>query len=54
MRTKGRHTDRTISWTIPLLITFPGASLISVIWIFSYTFTREHIPLANRTFLIGA
>lgn len=53
IRTKGRRTDRTISWTIPLLITFPGASLISEAWVFSYVFTRHHVAAPERIFLTG-
>lgn len=54
IRAKEWRTDRAISWTIPLLITFPGVSLISETWIFSYVFTRDHISVASWTLFIGA
>lgn len=53
IRTQGQRTDRTTNWTIPLLLTFPGSSLISEAWVFSYIFTRQSASVLNRTFLIG-
>jgi hypothetical protein len=53
IRTQGQRTDRTTNWKIPLLLTFPGSSLISETWVFSYIFTRQPASVLNRAFLIG-
>lgn len=45
--------DRSTDWLVPMLLTFPGASLLALGWAFPLPFYQHHVAVAARIGLIG-
>ncbi|MFA1539959.1 hypothetical protein [Actinomadura monticuli] len=43
----------TVDWLIPMLLTFPGASLLALGWVFPLVFYRADVSVAERVGLIA-
>lgn len=46
------RSDQSMDWLAPMLLTFPGASLLALGWAFPLTFYRPHVAAAARVGLI--
>ncbi len=44
--------DRSVDWLVPMLLTFPGASLLALGWAFPLTFYQSRVAVAARIGLI--
>lgn len=47
-----RRPNRNVDWLIPMLLTFPGASLLALAWAFPLTFYRPNVSVPARIGLI--
>jgi hypothetical protein len=45
--------NRNVDWLVPMLLTFPGASLLALGWAFPLTFYQPHVAAAARIGLIA-